>query len=391
MNPGVGGEGITIKALTEVLHHVVTLRLTVNVDIKVKLLLDLDNILDLLLDELLVLLSGDLTLGKLVTLDTDLLGLGEGTNSSGWEERKTKGLLLSSDTGRELRKSVVHLFGDLRLTLLDLRVVGAGGGSTGLHGLGVSLKLLTDGSWALSDSLGNDSDLRSLLDSEGEPVSDLWVELLLAGKSVWGVEKGAGSGNNDTLLSELLDGSLNGLDSTLEVGLPDVSAVDNTCGEDSLWAESRDDGAQLLWISDQVNVNSVDVLGDGLDVVDDITEVGGEDKLWDLVTESSELLVGWLESSLGLSWEILDEGWLINLDSLSTGSLQLSEELLVDWEELLKEVDWVNSLVTVSLSELEERDWADEDWAGDDTSLLGLEELNNSLWVGSELELLVVL
>jgi len=197
----VGGEGITIKALTEVLHHVVTLRLTVNVDIKVKLLLDLDNILDLLLDELLVLLSGDLTLGKLVTLDTDLLGLGEGTNSSGWEERKTKGLLLSSDTGRELRKSVVHLFGDLRLTLLDLRVVGAGGGSTGLHGLGVSLKLLTDGSWALSDSLGNDSDLRSLLDSEGEPVSDLWVELLLAGKSVWGVEKGAGSGNNDTLLS----------------------------------------------------------------------------------------------------------------------------------------------------------------------------------------------
>jgi len=387
----VGGEGITIKALTEVLHHVVTLRLTVNVDIKVKLLLDLDNILDLLLDELLVLLSGDLTLGKLVTLDTDLLGLGEGTNSSGWEERKTKGLLLSSDTGRELRKSVVHLFGDLRLTLLDLRVVGAGGGSTGLHGLGVSLKLLTDGSWALSDSLGNDSDLRSLLDSEGEPVSDLWVELLLAGKSVWGVEKGAGSGNNDTLLSELLDGSLNGLDSTLEVGLPDVSAVDNTCGEDSLWAESRDDGAQLLWISDQVNVNSVDVLGDGLDVVDDITEVGGEDKLWDLVTESSELLVGWLESSLGLSWEILDEGWLINLDSLSTGSLQLSEELLVDWEELLKEVDWVNSLVTVSLSELEERDWADEDWAGDDTSLLGLEELNNSLWVGSELELLVVL
>ena len=55
LNPGVGGESIAVKTLTEVLHHVVTLRLAVDVDIKVKLLLDLDNFLDLLLNELLVL------------------------------------------------------------------------------------------------------------------------------------------------------------------------------------------------------------------------------------------------------------------------------------------------------------------------------------------------
>ena len=46
-------------------------------DIKVEILLDLNNLLDLLLDELLVLLSSDLTLGELVALDTDFLGLGE--------------------------------------------------------------------------------------------------------------------------------------------------------------------------------------------------------------------------------------------------------------------------------------------------------------------------
>ena len=90
LNPSMCGESITVQTLTKVLNHVISLRLAVNVDIKVKLLLDLDNILDLLLDELLVLFSGDLALGELVTLDTDLLGLGEGANGGGGEEWKTQ-------------------------------------------------------------------------------------------------------------------------------------------------------------------------------------------------------------------------------------------------------------------------------------------------------------
>jgi hypothetical protein len=48
-----------------------------NVDIEVKLLLDLDDILNLLFDELLILLGSDLTLGELVALKSDLLGLRE--------------------------------------------------------------------------------------------------------------------------------------------------------------------------------------------------------------------------------------------------------------------------------------------------------------------------
>ncbi len=51
LHPSVGGEDIAVEALTEVLHHVVTLRLAVDEDVKAKLLLDLDVGLDLLLDE----------------------------------------------------------------------------------------------------------------------------------------------------------------------------------------------------------------------------------------------------------------------------------------------------------------------------------------------------
>lgn len=391
LNPGVGGEGVTLEALTEELNHVVSLRLTVNVDIEVKLILDLDVVIDLLLNELVVLSLSDLTLGELVSLDTDLLGLGERTNGGGGEERKVELLLLLADTGLELGLSVVVLLGDLGLTVLDLGVVGARRGGTSLLGLGVGLELLTDGGGALSDGLGDDGNLSSLLNGEGEPVSDLSIELLLAGESVGSVEERAGGGSNDTLLAELLDGGLNGLDGTLKVGLPDVSAVDDTGREDGLGAESTDHGVELLRVADKVDVDGVDVLGDEVQVVDDVTEVGGEDELGDLVTEAGELLIGGLKSSLGLGGEIEDEGGLVDLDSVGTGLLELGEELLVDGQEAVEEVNGVDRLVSVGLSEVEERDGTDEDGAGVDTGLLGLLELVDGLGAGDELEGLVVL
>lgn len=391
LNPSVGGESVTIETLTEVLDHVVTLRLTVNVDIEVKLLLDLDNLLDLLLNELLVLSSGDLALGELVTVNADLLGLGEGTDGGGWEQWEAELLLLLGDTDRELRLAVVHSWGNLGLALLDSGVVGALGGSTSLDRLGVGLKSLTDGVWALSDGLGDDGNLSSLLDGEREPIGDLSVKLLLAGESVRGVEEGRGGGDDDALLANLLDGGLNDLNGTLEVGLPDVATIDNTGGEDGLRAEGLDNLIELLWVADKVDVDSVDVLGKNVNVVDDVTEVGGENNLWDGISESGKLLVGWLEGSLDLWCEIEDQGWLIDLDSLGTGSLELLEKVNVDWDKFVNQRDWVNGLVTVWLSESEERNRSDKDWAGGDASLLGLNELVDSLGAVDKLELLVVL
>ena len=181
LNPSVGGEDVTSETLTEVLDHVITLRLTVNQDVEAKLLLDLDNIGDFLLDELLVFRGSDLTLGELVTLDTDVLGLREGSNGGGGEERKLDGLGLLGKTASEGRLAVVLLRGDGRLAFLDLGVVGTLGGGTSLDGLGVGLKLLTDSGRALSDSLGDHNNFGSLLDSKAEPVPNLSVESLLAG------------------------------------------------------------------------------------------------------------------------------------------------------------------------------------------------------------------
>jgi hypothetical protein len=393
LNPGVGSEDVTGEALTEVLHHVVTLGLTVNEDIEVKLLLNLDDIADLGLDELLVLLRGDLTLGELVALDTDLLGLGEGTDGGGGEERELEGLGLLGKTLSELRATVVHVGSDGGLAGLDGGVVGAGRGSTSLDRLGVGLELLTDSGGALGDSLGDHSNLGGLLNSEGEPVTNLSIEGLLAGEGVGDVEEGAGGGNDDTVLAELLDGVLDLLDGGLEVGLPDVTAVNDTSGEDLLGAESGDDSVELLGVADQIDVDGVEALevGEDIDVVDDVTEVGGEGDAGSFVTEAAELLIGRLEGGLVLLSKVEDEDGLVNLNILSTGGLELGEKLDVEGKKLVELRDGVDALATISLGEGQERDGTQDDRAGSDASGLGLVELSNGLGLSSELVLLVVL
>lgn len=75
LDPTILGEDEALQAFTEVLHHVVTLGLAVNEDVEANLLLESDDVLDLLLDELVVLLLGNLLLVELGTGGTDLLGL----------------------------------------------------------------------------------------------------------------------------------------------------------------------------------------------------------------------------------------------------------------------------------------------------------------------------
>jgi hypothetical protein len=227
LDPGVRSEDVAIKALTEVLDHVVTLRLAVNIDVKAELILDLDSKVDLLLDELVILLLRDLTLGELVPLDTDFAGLREGSDGGSREQRKVKVSLLLSIPDIERRLAVVHLGGNLGLALLDLGVVGAGGFSTRLHGGSVGVELSAD-SLGVSHGLGEDGNFLDLLAGEGEPLVNIGRKLLLAGQGMRSVKERAGGGDNDAVLTKSLDGGLQQSQRFLEVVLPDVPAVNDT-------------------------------------------------------------------------------------------------------------------------------------------------------------------
>jgi len=393
LHPGLLGKGVTSQALTEVLDHVVTLGLAVDEDVKVELLLDIDDHLDLTLDELVVLLSSDLTLGELVALLSDFAGLGERANGGGGELGELDGLGLLLNAGLEGRLAVVHLRSDSSLASLDGGVVGTLGGSARLDRLGVGLELGSNSSTALGDSLGNDNDLGDLLDSEAEPISDLGVELLLGSQSVGDVKKGAGGGYNHTVFAELLSGGLNLGDGSLVVRLPDVTAIDDTSRENLVGAKGSNNGVELLRVADEVDVDRVEVVEgrENVNVVDDVTEVGGQSQAGSLSAEAAQLLVGRLESGLDLGSKIENEDGLVDLDILSTSSLQLGQKVNVEGQEVIQLVDGVDALATVGLTESQEGNRTQENGAGDNAGLLGLVELSNGLGVGSQLEDLVVL
>lgn len=189
LDPTEVGEDVAGQTLAEVLNHIVTLRLSVDENIKVKVLLLLDDELNFLFDKFLILLSSNLALAEFLTGNTDLLGLGERSDGGGGEERKAKMGLLASDTGIERREAVVHFGCNLGLALFDSGVVGAGRCSTRVHGCSIGIKLRTDRVRTIRDSLSNDGNLFSFLRCEGEPVRNLGREFLLRGKSVGGVEE----------------------------------------------------------------------------------------------------------------------------------------------------------------------------------------------------------
>lgn len=140
-------------------------------------------------------------------------------------------------------------------------------------------------------------------------------------------------------------------------------------------------------------MDGIDVLhgGQDFDVVDNVTEVSGQRDLGGLVAEVAKLLVGGLEGVLHLGGDVKDKDGLIDLNLLSTGSLELSQKVSVEWHETLDQVDRVNVLATVGLSESQEGNGTEQNGSGGDTKLKGFLELNDGLRVGVQLELLVLL
>lgn len=364
-----------------------------NEDIKVKGLLLLNNEFNLLIDKVLILLSSDLTLAELLSSNTDFLGLGERSNGGGGEKRKTKMSLLASDTGIKGRQAVVHLGGDVGLAFLDSGVIGAGRGSTGVHGSSVGIELSTNGVGPISDGLGNDSNLLSLLRGESKPVGHLSGELLLSGKSVGSVEERRRGSNDDTVCTKSLNRLLNNGNGFLVVGLPDITSINDTDGEGLTGSKGTDNSVELLRSTNQVNVDSRDGFnaGEDINIVNDIAEVGGKGDGWDGRSLGSKEVIGGLESILGLLGQVQDKDRLIDLNSLGSSLLELLQQINIDGEKVVQKRDGVDSLTTVRLPKVEERDWADENWASDDTLGLSLKEFDNRLGVGREAEGLVVL
>lgn len=232
------------------------------------------------------------------------------------------------------------------------------------------------------DSLGEGGDLLTLLEREREPRPLLLGQSVLGSEGDGSVEEGRRSSDDDSVLAQRADGGFGGLLGGLEVGLPDVSARDQTEGEDDLGVlDGGNDRVELVGGSVQVDVESVN--GEGLEELDRVTdtsEVGGKG---DLGGNRGQSLVNLLELGTESLANVLNEDGLIDLNVLGTGLLQLGKNLLVDLEEAVQSGKGLVSGggITSGLGKGQKGDRSEEDGSGVDSELLGLLVLGQELVV----------
>src|SRR6202035_4912802 len=130
------------------------------------------------------------------------------------------------------------------------------------------------------------------------------------------VKERAGAGNDYALLAELLDDRFDRFNCLLHVCFPDVSSVNHTSRQDLLGSESFKDSVKLFRVANKVNVNAVEVpeILENANVVYNISEIGCQNNLGALASQTAELIVCRLECSFGLVGKIENQHWLVNLN-----------------------------------------------------------------------------
>ena len=357
-------------------------------EVEANALLEADDVLDLLLDELLVLGHGDLLLVQLRTRLTNLLGLGEGADGRRGELGELQLLLLDVLADGEGALALEHVGGDRSDPVANGCVRVALELTTLRNGHTVCLDSLGDlGVLGARENGGDDGDLSSLLEGEGKPVLLLGSELVLRRKGNRSVEEGGRCSNDDALLAEGVSGLLRQLERSLEVGLPDVTAGDETERKGQVRRfDSSDDLVKLTRSTVEVNVKTSDgELSNERQVRVEAAIVGRKDELGG---DRGKLGICLDKLLLEERSRVEDEDGLVDLDRLDTSRLQVSEELLVDGEKLGKERNGLEARASLlgSLAEREEGNGTNDDGAGGDTEGLSLVVLLESL-VEVELEL----
>jgi hypothetical protein len=364
-----------------------------NKDVNLELLLLLNTEGDLLLDEVMVGGSINLTLGVFGTGKTNLLGLGEGADSGGGEGREGVGLVLLDLASGEDVAAAELVRDDGIEALADGRVGSVGGDATGLDGVGIGGQFSLDRVDTVVQGMGEDVDLLALLLRVCEPVEELGVlggEALLESEGDRGMQERARWSDEDALRAKGSDSSLGELEGSGQVGLPDVTTIDQTEGEDLGLADLGNNVLELLGGADKIDVETSNtrVLDEG-DVVSDAAKVGG-DQDFELGDSGGQAGVGGAEVGNDGGRDIEGKDGFVDLDPIGTGGGELGKELLIDGEDLGEKSNEVEaSRVLGGLSEEEEGDGAEDDGAGVDAEGLGLVELLDGLDVGAEVEGLV--
>ena len=328
LDPSVLGEQEAVEVLAEIFDHVVTLELAVDQHVEADLLLLLDDGVNLGFDELVVGFLGDLALAQLGTLGANLLGLGEGADGGGRQQRQAEGLALQGLTLLAGRLTHVVGVGQLADALGDGRVGGHAGAveQSLVGGEGGGCLLLVLGGVGQG---GDFLELVELLDGEREVLEVFGRDAGLAFGAERHVQQGGCGG--DGHVGDLLQG-VDQAEGGGVVVAPDVAAVDHA-GEDGgvgSHAVLGDGFEVLLAAFVEVQADAVEAEQvDGLVHVGDVAEVGVEQHL-DVALGGQDLGVEGLEEFNVARLLVEHEVRLIKLDPCGAELVELGEHFGVD-------------------------------------------------------------
>ena len=200
------------------------------------------------------------------------------------------------------------------------------------------------------------------------------------------MQEGRRGRNVDPVCAEFRNGLFSHSLGAFEIGLPDVSARDDTEFEVDLGGfERSDDSVDLLRLPINVEVKRMD--RKSLQEVNALADsaVGGSDG--DLGSDGSESLVDFLVLRSPSFRLVHDEDRLVDLDLLDSSALELSQQLRVNWDELVEQGQGIKVCRCLSGlgDEREVGDGTEHDGSGGDSESFGLFVLLQLLVVG-ELE-----
>ena len=335
MYPAVLGKDEPVQVFTEVFHHVVTLGLAVHQHVQPQPLLLGNRLLDVFGNPGAVVIRIQIPLFEVQTQAADFGGLREGTDSGGWPRGQVEAGALGFGTDFIRALALAVLSGDGRQAFFHRRVV---------HASRVAARL----DWrtpfanrrrvAAVQRIAQQRQLFTFLQGEGKPAFYFRVETGFHAQIDRTVQQRAGRGHpqltfaNDVFNLCVFLG---------QIGAPDVTAVDQTGGEQPVCWQALVQFCDVIFAVHQVNVQTLHrQSGDGAEVRRHTFKVGGKQQLHLPV----ECIVSRFESIKPNLRQLKHQRGLVDLHPLNAAFAQFNQHLFVDRQNVLQQAQTIELL-----------------------------------------------
>ncbi len=219
------------------------------------------------------------------------------------------------------------------------------------------------------DRIGQHAQLAELLPGERQPAAQFVIELLFVVQIDRRMQQRTRWRQPQRIAAHVTVGVARQHQRVVQMGAPDVAAVDQAGGQHATGRQRLDHRIELLRRADQVHVQAIDRQRSGQrEVVFQRAEVRRHQHLG--ARSLGQHRIGMFERGAGGLIQILHEQWLIQLHPRRASRLELGKQLHIHRQQRIEQVQRVAAIG--GLGQPQERDRPDQHRPGFDPQRLGL-------------------